>query len=112
MAEQDYFDFGEPAAISAGPLPAAEEPVAELAESSEPKWNWWDPWPADLTRREQYFWQIRRDRRALLEETDDEWWMDFYASRIVAFQEEIKKMDSDERCSQQTPPAAVPRGGC
>ena len=107
MAEQDYFSFDEPEAIAMAP---AEEPVEPAAESSEPRWNWWDPWPADLTRREQYIWQIRRDRRALMEETDDEWWMDFYASRIVAFQEELKKMDSSERTLPANAAAAAPRG--
>lgn len=101
--EQNLFNFDD----DLEEIP--EEPAAaEAVGPAEPTWNWWDPWPADLSRREQLIWQIRRDRRALLEEEDEEWWSEFYADRIVAYQNDVKQMDEDGRRSQQTETALAP----
>ena len=58
-------------------------------------WDWWTPWPDNLSVRNQLLYQIRRDMRAFAEEEDD-WWRLFFADRIALFQEEVKRLDKTQ----------------
>ena len=73
---QSLFDFSE------------TEMIAGVARTRS--WNWWDPWPENLTRRQSVILQISRDKRALEEEEDVEWKV-FFAERIAAYQEDLRR---------------------
>lgn len=87
--------------------PASPPPVRAPAPVQKVTWEWWDPWPEGLSKREQARYQIARDMRAFAEEDDPEMQL-FFADRIASFQEWIKEMDRDERSAQLTPPATAP----
>lgn len=97
MAEQDLFNFDDDT-----------ESQSEPPAAPKYSWNWWDPWPDGLTDRQYLILQIARDMRALEEETDPEY-EDFYALRILAYREDVKKMDGDQSETPSKPfPAAAP----
>jgi hypothetical protein len=95
--EQDLFSFDEP-----------EEPANPVAAvNTSYSWEWWDPWPENLTQRQQVMYQISRDMRAFAEASDDEERL-FFADRVAAYQDFVRTMDGDQPHSQQAEPAAAP----
>lgn len=94
-SEQVFFSFDD-------------EPEAPAPAVPHYSWNWWDPWPANLSLRECFRRQIARDRRAIEEGYEDETLL--FRDRIASLEADLKEMDGDRRSSQQTPPAAAPRG--
>jgi len=72
----------------------AEEQERTAVQPRQPKtyaWAWSDPWPERMSYRDGLLRQIKRDTRALDEESDEEM-RAFFAKRIADFQEELKTL--------------------
>lgn len=78
--KQDLFAFDD------DPPAPAPQPKAPVSKPRAYAWNWWDPWPDNLSQREGYLRQIKRDLRAH-EETGEA----FYLERVESFRAALKE---------------------
>jgi hypothetical protein len=94
-SDQRLFSFDDGPSALEREVAELEEQIAsakaKLATSSKYGWEWWDPWPADISVKDQYLLQIKRDMRGV-EECEEEDERVFLQQRIESYRETLRGM--------------------